>query len=263
MIIICTKNAEDRIDFILEPIKKIPVLLVDCSTDNTRKIAKRYLNVKIIRDAGKGLASARNKAISYLKKQDKKFKRFHWIMFQGDDNIVYTEEIDKAIRYMKDNNFVGVGLKTYTKDETYLQKAINKRWSKKFKIGRSDVIGTPSIWEWDVIKRYKFDEKCQDADDADLCLRLRRDGLFVGYAPAHCLDLTEENYKTIKSRYLRYGKSDAEYYDKHSIGWDWKRKVKSWCHPLVAEKVLLTFKYWPVYLMLVFFRYIGWIKWSR
>lgn len=263
MIIICTKNAENRIETILDPIKKIPVLLVDCSIDSTRKIAKRFSNVTIIKDKGQGLASARNQALKYLVKNEKKFKRFNWIMFQGDDNQIYPEEIEKALCYMRNNNFVGVSMKTFTKNETYLQCAINKRWMEKFQVGRSEVIGTPSMWVWDVIKRYRFDLTCQDADDSDLCLRLKRDGLFVGYSPAFCLDLTEENFKTIKARFLRYGKSDAEYYSKHSIGWNWKRKIRSIFHPFIAENSLLTFIYWPVYLMLVYYRYKGWIKWLQ
>lgn len=215
--------------------------------------------VNFIKDYGIGLAAARNMAI---KKCD------------GDYILLWGNELkSKALNDLIDrnvflyiggiSNVVGVAFRTRNKENnTYLERCLNYRWDHRFKPGPSKVIGTPSLWKASILKKYMLDKKCAYSDDTDLCERLINDGYSVVYSEDCVYENGMGSFDKIKSRFLMYGKSDSQFYCKYSNKWSFLRKVKSWLHPLTCE-FIPNFFYMPFYLMIVFFRYSGWIKESK
>jgi len=254
MIIICTKNCESSIKEILKPLKDYPVILVDCSSDKTQKIAKKFENVTIIQDQGKGLAAARNIGLKALKKGK-------YVFFLGADNKILPSDIERAITFMDyEKSIVGMSFVTELETQkTYIQKAINARWKKRFKPGKTWVIGTPYIFRLKELKQFMFDEACGDADDADLCNRMALAGWQFYRSGIVVKDVTIESLQTLIERFRRYGKSDYEYYIKYSQEWNAGRKLKSFLHPLVCEWNW-DIKYLPITIFIIIQRYIGWLK---
>lgn len=227
-----------------------------------KKNHTKYINgiiVNFIKDYGIGLASARNLAI---KKCD------------GDYILLWGNELTaKALNDLIDrniflnlggiSNIAGVAFRTLNKENnTYLERCLNYRWDRRFKPGPSKVIGTPSLWKSSILKKYMLDKTCAYSDDTDLCERLRNDGYSVVYSDDVVYENEMGSFKNIKSRFVMYGKSDCQFYRKYIKQWTFLRKVKSWMHPLVCEFIPNAF-YIPFYLMIVFFRYSGWIKESK
>jgi hypothetical protein len=215
--------------------------------------------VNFIKDYGIGLAAARNMAI---KKCDGDY-----ILLWGNELTAKNLNtiIDRAIYccFSGPNDRAGIAFRTINKeDNTYFEKCLNYRWNKRFKIGASKVIGTPSLWKESVLKVYALDKKCAYSDDTDLCERLLKDGYSVIYSKDCVYENGMGSFDAIKSRFLMYGKSDCQFYRKYSRQWTFFRKLKSWLHPLTCEFLPNVF-YLPFYFMIVFFRYSGWIKESR
>lgn len=216
-------------------------------------------NVNFIKDYGIGLAAARNLAI---KKCDGDY-----ILLWGNELTANDLNmlIDKAIYccLSGSRDMAGVAFRTLNKENnTYLERCLNYRWDRRFKPGPSKVIGTPSLWKGSILKKYMLDKKCAYSDDTDLCERLRNDGYSVVYSDDCVYENGMGSFKNIKARFFMYGKSDSQFYRKYSNQWSFLRKVKSWLHPLVCEFIPNIF-YMPFYLMIVFFRYSGWIKESK
>jgi glycosyltransferase involved in cell wall biosynthesis len=250
-IVICTKNAEKTIKQCLDSVKNYKIILVDKdSKDKTLKIAKEYKNVTIVNQKTDGLAAARNIGLKKV--------RTKYVMMLGSDNRVNEDVIKLAIQEMMINNWVGIALQTKKIGKTYISKCIEKWWN-KYKSGETKVIGTPNIYITRILKQYKYDENCTHSDDTELGERISKEHK-QGYSIYCARDITEDNISTIIERWSRYGKSDAEYYIKHSKYWSLKRKIESLLHPIKTEWIGLDMYYMPFYFMIVTIRYYNYIK---
>ena len=263
-VIICTKDAFETIEIVLNHIEKnnpLEIIVVDAgSTDGTREVVKKF-DAKLITDPGKGLAYARNMGI-----EDARGK---YIFFAGADNVMPLESLNKMKEYLVNNNYVGVGALTSLKDTSYLARGSNKRWESLVKEGPREVIGTPYLFIAEVLKKYKYDPKMTWSDDSDLGARLAKDGLKVAYSNVTCFEIGVETLPAIRQRFKMYGRSDFEYYHKYSSDWNMRRKIKSLAHPLVTEVInpLKSVKgikkkiyFIPFFSFVMIFRYYGWIR---
>jgi cellulose synthase/poly-beta-1,6-N-acetylglucosamine synthase-like glycosyltransferase len=208
-------------------------------------------NLILVKDEKKGLAAARNKG---LEKVDTKY-----VMMLGDDNIVDVLSINKAIAYMVNRKWVGVGFQTrLLHKKNYMQMSNNLRWIYRFTEGEREVIGTPYIYETKILKKYMYDDSMSDADDSDLGYRLKKDGYKIGYSDQACYEQGFESKESLIERFTRYGKSDYQYWNKYHKQWSLIRKIKSLLHPVTSE-FIPTLAYFPFYIWIVYLRYKGWI----
>lgn len=266
-IIVCTKNAEDTIEKVLEAcIKNNPkelIVVVAHSTDETIEILKKYNEVVVVEDPGKGLALARQIGIEHA--------RGEYVFFCGDDNIIEEGSIGRLKQYMLSHEWVGAAMLTRLKysDKNYWTFGSNERWILRFFEGERNTIGTPYLFATNVLKKYKYDPKMRFSDDADIEQRIRNDGYRIGYSDVICYEVGKDEWKDVKSRYIMYGQSDYEIWKKYSSEWNIVRKIKSICHPLVDELIkpfareknlLLKIKVLPYFVIITAVRYIGWVR---
>lgn len=266
-IIVCTKNAEDTIEKVLEAcIKNNPkelIVVVAHSTDETIEILKKYNEVVVVEDPGKGLALARQIGIEHA--------RGEYVFFCGDDNIIEEGSIGRLKQYMLSHEWVGAAMLTRLKysDKNYWTFGSNERWILRFFEGERNTIGTPYLFAANVLKKYKYDPKMRFSDDADIEQRIRNDGYRIGYSDVICYEVGKDEWKDVKSRYIMYGQSDYEIWKKYSSEWNIVRKIKSICHPLVDELIkpfareknlLLKIKVLPYFVIITAVRYIGWVR---
>ena len=95
-VIVPTRNEERRIKPFLESVLPVAkeIILIDNSTDNTCKIAKKYKGVKIIKSDVQDFSYLRNLGIKHAKSK--------YILSLDTDEIL-TEELKKEILALKDD----------------------------------------------------------------------------------------------------------------------------------------------------------------
>jgi glycosyltransferase involved in cell wall biosynthesis len=269
-IIICTKNSEKYIKDVIEAAKSInpfEIILVDAhSTDKTVKIAKKY-KIPIVYDSGTGLGNARNIGLKKAKG--------NYVLYVGSDNILiknflptnslkidedYNIYLESLVNEMAINNWAGIGVRSFlfAQKKTYLSNGMAFRWVNKIKPGVSKVIGTPFMFKKETLLKYKFIGSF--SDDTDLCDRMAKDGLIVGYTNRFmCFDIWQ-GAKSLIERFKMYGKSDREFFLQHYKKWGIMRRIKSLLHPMSEFRMIRQFKdikYIPYVLFIVFWRYVG------
>lgn len=252
--IVCTKNSENTIYNCINSIKEYPVILVDKeSIDNTIKIAKQFKNIKIIKQKCNGLANARNEGLKHVNTK--------YVCMWGSDNMLGIDNIELAIERLEFNNWVGIGYRTKLyKVNNYIDYCFNFWWRNKIIPGDSKVVGTPVIHKTDILKRFGYNEECTHSDDTDLGERLYYAGYKQGYFSSFCYDISKNKFSDIIDRFMRYGKSDFEFYEMNKKSWSVNRKIKSLLHPLKTEWCGFNLYFIPFYFMIVFIRYFGWAK---
>ena len=267
---VCTRNNKENIrDVILSVIDEKPgeLIVVDGnSTDGTRDILKE-LNVKILNDPGKGLALARQIALNTVKGD--------YICFVGDDNIIIQDGIRLLKQYMIEHDWIGAAFQTRIKDadRNYWSYCSNLRWKTRFFEGERDVIGTPYMFRTDLLKAAGYDVTCTVSDDSDIEGRLKAlTQKKFGYSNVECFEIGKTGYQETITRFMMYGKSDAQFWRKYSPEWGLKRKIQSLCHPINDELIrplhrihnfYTKVKVLPYFIFITIIRYVGWIKESK
>lgn len=233
------------------------IIIVDAhSTDNTVKIAERH-GCKICYDEGFGLGNARNIGL--------KNATGEYVLYIGPDNILKpTPNITTLIKTMDRNKWAGVGLKSRVLyPSNYFDKGMDHRWQYKLTAGEKNAIGTPFMFKRSLLNKYKFNETLKASDDTELCERIRKSGKKVGYSNIECWECSDNSYESIKKRFMIYGRSDGEFYLKHYRKWNTKRRIKSLLHPLSEFSIIKKINdiiYVPFVLLIVLFRYIGYVN---
>lgn len=137
--------------------------------------------------------------------------------------------------------------------------------------GPREVVGTPCLFEREILLAEPFSEKPLSCDDTELCLRLGKRGYRLGIVPLAAYDISGKRWPDIVAKFVPYGRSDADFYALNAGGWTLRRKIRSWTHPL--RQMLQAMK-WTVQtgkpISLLFFfaficclRYYGWIKYRH
>lgn len=269
-VIICTRNNKDYIeDVVKSVIANDPgeIIIVDGnSTDGTREIVSK-MNVIIVSDPGEGLAKARQVGLEASK--------LRYVFYVGDDNILEPDSIKNLKKYMLSHDWIGASMLTRLKDSrsSWLAFCINERLKARVNEGVTSVIGTPHLYDGEILRKLSFDEKCKYSDDTDLGERIKATTKKkIGYSNVVCYEIGKTRWKDVFTRFLMYGSSDAQFWDKYSKQWNFRRKIKSILHPLEAEFFSSIKKVRPIYINIItipFFvlitivRYTGWIKYRR
>lgn len=263
-VVICTLNSERFIDQVITSIKKLrpfEIIVVDGnSKDNTVNIANKH-EVKVVYDNGSGLGNARNIGLGEAKGD--------YVLYVGPDNILSENlDFDELIHEMMYNQWVGIGLRSELTNlanikgfEKQLSDGLNLRWKNKIKPGQANVIGTPFMFKRATLNKLTFNAKSKFSDDTEICDRMRRQGLRIGYSTeVLCYDIWRGIKESIIDRFKMYGKSDREYFKSNYKNWKMKRIIQSLLHPFNEFKIIKKFndiKYLPFIIYIVFWRYIG------
>ncbi len=271
-VIICTKNAGEFIEkTILSVLENEPgeIFLVDAhSEDQTREIARKY-NISILDDPGKGLALARQIGLRRVKTK--------YVFYIGDDNVLKQNSLGQCKDYMVSHNWVVCGMRTELLDVIgggYWAYCSDKRIKLRITEGEKEVVGTPNLYYTEILNKVGgFDSEMAYADDSDIDDRIRKmfPNARMGYSNIFCYEVGKIVYSEIKARFLMYGKSDWQFYNKYSKDWNAKRKIKSILHPFTAEfveplkgekSIKEKFKLIPYLFIITFLRYRGWITYK-
>jgi glycosyltransferase involved in cell wall biosynthesis len=262
--VVCTWNAAQTIEENLVSLVESNVgeiILVDAdSEDDTVQIASKYCE-KILKDPRVGLAVARNIGIREVKTR--------YVLNWGADNILPPGALQTMLHTLKDGNYAGVSAMTYVKSpkKNYFSWALNVYKKARYYPGERHVIGTPTLFETSLLKKYPYDPAMSWSDDGDLCDRLGELGHKFSIANCFVYEAGQENLRSILLRWKMYGKSDFETFNKNTANWDLKRKIKSFLYPLNNELVMPLNKIKGLskvgilafLLLIVLARYYGWI----
>jgi glycosyltransferase involved in cell wall biosynthesis len=260
--VICTYNSENNIEECLRSLKKNEVneiIIVDAkSSDNTIFIAKKYSN-KILQDKRKGLGNARNIGI---KKSSGKY-----ILNFGPDNILPKGSLKIMIECLEKSNIAGVGAQTEVLGRNYFSWSMNLYKRARFYYGEREVVGTPTLFHSNILKKYLYNKKSTFSDDAELCNRLKKFGYKFWISRAIVFERKTDSLIDIIKRWKMYGISDYEIYLSNKKRWNFFRKANSIFYPLKEElikpflrtPIFNNFIILPFLMLITILRYYFWI----
>ncbi|MBP5484227.1 MAG: glycosyltransferase family 2 protein [Bacteroidales bacterium] len=235
-IIIVCKNAVDGIARALDSAlatNPYELIVVDGhSTDGTLDVILGYGDsVTLLTDPGKGIALARQIGINAASGK--------YVFFMGCDNEIDPDSISRLKAYMLSHGYVYCGMLTRIRNlDSYLARCNNERWKYKITEGPKSIVGTPFLVQKNILDEFPYDTTLQFADDTNLCERITGGGYSIGYSNVVCYEILDNSYAELKSRYIMYGISDAEFYNQHKKEWSAKRRRQSRLHPWRSEFVL-------------------------
>ena len=263
--VVCSYNAISNIEKCLESLLRngiTNIILVDANSwDGTREIAEKF-NVPIVNDPGMGLALARNIGISLVKTK----YTLNW----GVDNVLTPQAILKMYEKLSLDGFSGASCMTYLMDTSnYFGWALDRYKKSRYFPGERSVIGTPTLFQTEVLINNPYDIEMRFSDDGDLCGRLSKAGHKFCIADTYVYEVGCENFESILIRWRMYGRSDYETFRKNSSVWSLSRKLKSIMHPLNKELIeplqasgglMGGIKILPFLTLITIIRYFSWLK---
>jgi glycosyltransferase involved in cell wall biosynthesis len=266
--VICTMNSISGIRECLASLRLSGVgqiIVVDAdSTDGTREIAEELSDL-VLSDTGQGLGNARNLGIAATTGQ--------LILNMGSDNVLPVGELQKMIDYLQRGSFKGVSAQTRVAGENYVSWGLNVWRAARFSVGKRSVIGTPTLFEGDLLRANLYDPSRKYSDDSELCERWTQQfGAQFAISDAVCLELGKSTWDEVKIRAKMYGVSDHEVYTQGvAKGWSSARKLKSVTHPLFADLITPVRKSTlkealgslPFLVIFTWYRYLGWVEHTK
>ena len=265
-VIVCTLNNEKHIKVVLESIivnKPHEIIVVDAnSEDGTAKIATEYCNL-LLQDKRKGLAAARNLGLDHATGD--------YILYVGSDNVLKEDTIKTLLVDLKKNEYACIGAKQVVLSErnNYLKFAMNLQFDLKFKPGLSNVVGTPSLYNKEILAKYRFSQSMSWSDDTELSLRLIDSGHKIGYSSHFVYEIGTNTLLAVTNRWFNYGRSDHEFFRMFEKTWSLRRKIKSLLHPLnelnlltMINNYLTRIFFFPYLFYIINIRYFGWVFFS-
>lgn len=242
------------------------ILIVDSmSDDGTQDYVKAVSDkspnvVKYLRVPKEGLGRARNTGTLLSSSE--------FLVHAGPDNFVPISAVEAMIEALRENDLVTctVALNNPT---SYLDRCMTLR-RRRISAGPTEVVGTPFLAKRAFLEAHLFSNDATHSDDTQLSQDLKSKGFRLYRVETPCEEFGRRGLRQIASRWLGYGKSDAEYYYAMRRRWTLRRKIRSMAHPFVAEvistKQNINFLQWtfalPFFIFIAAFRYAGWFLFS-
>ena len=232
--VICTKNSITGIEGCLGSLRAAGVgeiIVVDAhSTDGTREVANAKADL-VLEDPGTGLGNARNIGIAQTTQP--------LILNMGSDNVMPSGQLQVMIDSLRNNEYQGVSAQTLIEGSDYVSRGLNAWRRGRFMPGPAAVIGTPTLFQGDLLRKHPYDPSRVFSDDSELCERWTREfGAKFAISDAYVTEVGKTSWEEVRVRCRMYGISDAEIYGLgRSEGWSASRKAASILHPLRADFV--------------------------
>lgn len=264
--VVCTMNSIGGIRQCLESLRAAnvgQVLVVDAhSTDGTLEVAHELADL-VLQDPGKGLGMARNVGIASTSGA--------LVLNMGSDNVFPPGELEKMVHYLTAGSFDGVSAQTRVLGQTYVARGLNVWRSGKFPPGARPVIGTPTLFNGDLLRAHPYDPQRRFSDDSELCERWFTEfGARFAISTAVCGEVGKTSWAEVQTRAKMYGVSDYEVLSngRRDQNWGPQRMLASLLHPIktdfigpIASDQPILAKVTAVPFLTVFtsLRYTGWI----
>lgn len=230
--VVCTLNSISGIERCLESLRLAgagEIVVVDAgSTDGTREVADRLAD-RVLEDPGLGLGYARNVGIAATSRP--------LILNMGSDNVMPPDQLQRMIDDMERLGVQGVSARTIIEGSDYPSRGLNAWRKGRFVPGPAAVIGTPTLFEGNLLRAHPYDAERRFSDDSELCERWAREfGARFAISNAHVLEIGKTSWEEIIVRCRMYGISDEEVF-RHGreSGWSLARQGQSLLHPLRAD----------------------------
>lgn len=209
MIVLNNAEGAERCLNSLQSLGLAEIIVVDGgSTDGTIETVKRY-NVKLHEIEKKGLAHARQYGVDRVET--------HYVLLVDSDNILNEGALQKMKEELCISNFVGIAAgKVSFNRHSYFGRT--QEWINNLGVnipGEKLVIGTPAIYQSNVLKQVRYNTAMTLADDTDLCFRLRNRGFIVGTSSAKIEEEIPRTLIEFFAKAFRYGISDSQFFIAH------------------------------------------------
>jgi glycosyltransferase involved in cell wall biosynthesis len=226
--VICTLNSISSIEQCLTSLKSSGVgqiLVVDAnSTDGTKKVAERIADV-VLTDPGTGLGNARNIGIASTTKP--------LILNMGSDNVLPTGQLQIMIDCLESQHLQGVSAQTTIAGDDFVSQGLNAWRKGRFRPGPELIIGTPTLFDGDLLRANPYDSTRRFSDDSELCERWAKEfGATFAISTAFVEEVGKTSWSEVTVRCRMYGISDEEIFRLgRQSNWSPARQTKSLLHP--------------------------------
>ena len=230
--VVCTKNSISGIERCLASLREAGVgeiIVVDAhSTDGTRQVAHSAADI-FLEDPGTGLGNARNIGIAHTTRP--------LILNMGSDNIMPPGQLQVMINALESNKYQGVSAQTSIEGSDYVSRGLNAWRRGRFVPGPAAVIGTPTLFQGDLLRRHPYDPSRVFSDDSELCERWTREfGAKFAISDAVVHEVGKTSWEEVRVRCRMYGISDDEILRLgRSENWPLTRQIRSILHPLQVD----------------------------
>ena len=263
--VVCTRNSIASIEQCLVSLKSAGVgeiIVVDAkSTDGTQDVVARLAD-RVLHDDGIGLGKARNLGIAVTS--------LPLVLNMGSDNVLPKGQLDLMIQDLQYLQVEGVGARTLLVEQSYVARGLNAWRQGRFVPGPVVVIGTPTLFNGEMLRSSPYDPTRRFSDDSELCERWSRqfDARFA-ISHAYVQEIGKSTWAEVWVRCKMYGVSDSEIYREGSLsGWSTERRAKSLAHPLKSDFLTCMSKldmrdrisYGPFLAGFALGRYVGWMQ---
>jgi glycosyltransferase involved in cell wall biosynthesis len=207
------------------------IVVVDArSTDGTREVAERLADL-VLTDPGTGLGNARNVGIGETTAA--------LILNMGSDNVLPAGQLQIMIDDLTNRSAQGVSARTLIEGDDYVSHGLNAWRTGRFVPGPADVIGTPTLFDGDLLRAHPYDATRRFSDDSELCERWARDlGATFVISPAYVTEIGKTSWNEVAIRCRMYGISDEEIFRLgRQSNWSPARQAKSLLHPARVDFV--------------------------
>jgi len=208
------------------------VVVVDAnSTDGTKEHAQPLAD-RVLQDPGIGLGNARNIGLAATTSP--------LILNFGSDNVLPEGQLQKMIDYLVAHGCQGVSAQTRIPGTDFISQGLDAWRAGRFPPGPAKVIGTPTLFDGQLLRDHPYNPSRRFSDDSELCERWRRDfGARFAISDAYVEEIGKTTWDELRVRCRMYGESDYEVFRSGvSGGWSFSRKVQSLAYP--ASEDLLT-----------------------
>lgn len=232
--VICSLNSISGIDRCLASLKAAgvgQVIVVDAnSTDGTKEVAERFADV-VLTDPGTGLGNARNIGIASTTKP--------LILNLGSDNVLPVGQLKIMIDCLESQHLQGVSAQTTIDGDDFVSQGLNAWRKGRFRPGPALIIGTPTLFDGDLLRAYPYDSTRRFSDDSELCERWAKEfGATFAISTAQVEEVGKTSWSEVTIRCRMYGISDEEIFRLgRQSNWSPARQAKSLLHPARADFV--------------------------
>ena len=210
-----TLNEEKNISQCIKSIRKAgikKIIVIDgCSDDKTVQKLKN-LKVKFIKLPNK-------KGLAYQRMLGVKKTKTRFIALFDADMRPHKNCFKLMIKDLVKSNYAGVEatIKSFSKNLSYADNSYQEIMEVNInKKGPRRMIGTPTLWYTEILKKNNFDPFFSGpSDDTDVCYKIFKKGYIFGGSSGICYHLHRSNLKQYFKKYIWYGKGDALFVIKH------------------------------------------------
>ena len=232
--VVCTLDSISSIEACLTSLRAAGVgqlIVVDASsTDGTREVAEQLAD-EVVTDPRLGLGHARNVGIERT--------TLPYVLNMGSDNVMPAGQLERMLDTLVAGGLQGVSAQTRLIGGDYVTHGLNIWRRGRFRPGPAAVIGTPTLFDGDLLRAHPYDPARRFSDDSELCERWARElGATFAISDAYVEELGKASWSEVVTRCRMYGVSDAEVFAAGTnAGWSTSRRAKSLLHPLRADVI--------------------------